>query len=66
MGSTPGQDLFAEHQAGASEEDEVAAILAGTQDPLHQILALQNFSRPGHGPGSSGTSGGWGCVARDA
>lgn len=35
------QDQFAELQAGVLEDDELAAVIAQSRDPLHQILALQ-------------------------
>eukprot|EP00435_Cladocopium_sp_Y103_P044796 s2013_g12.t1 len=39
--SSAAQDQFAELQAGVLEDDELAAVITQSQDPLHQILALQ-------------------------
>ena len=39
--ATEAQDQFAELQAGVLEDDELAAVIAQSRDPLHQILALQ-------------------------
>ena len=38
---TPAQGLFTEEQAGVIDDEEMAAIMAHSSDPLHQILALQ-------------------------
>ena len=38
---THAQGIFAEQQAGAIDDENLAAIMSHSSDPLHQILALQ-------------------------